>query len=171
VSETGAYPNLRRALGLLLLRLAIGGVFVMHGAQKMFGAIGGPGLKGAVGAAEMVGFPAFFGYILAATEFFGGLAIILGLGTRIAAALIAFVMGVAIVKVHGSQGFFLKTVDTPGGPVPGGWEFPYVLLLGSLALALTGAGAFAIEAAFSPNLRRRKIGTITGQLPPGPDLS
>lgn len=140
--------GLRRSLddlAFLVLRLAVGAVFFMHGCQKMFGAFGGGGIPGAVAAAANAGFqPAeLWGVVLAITEFAGSLALLLGLGTRIAAAFLAFEMAVAIVQVHLPMGFFNSR---------GGFEFPLTLLAASLALVLGGPGRLSLDHVF---VRRR----------------
>jgi len=123
----------------LLLRLAVGSVFVVHGAQKMFVF----GLAGTTGFLESVGVPfaALNAVLLMAVELGGGLAIMAGAATRPAAALTAFAMLVATAVVHLPNGYFL----------PNGAEFALTLLLASVALTQTGAGRYSIDARlFSP---------------------
>lgn len=121
------------AWGTTLLRVAIGIIFTAHGAQKLFQMTPSvlAGFFGQIG----IPLPELNAYLVIAVELIGGLAMIAGLGTRIVAALFAAVMVVAIATVHGAQGFFL----------PNGFEFNLVLLAGSIALLLQGAGAFAID--------------------------
>lgn len=118
--------------GLTLLRLTVGTVFVIHGGQKLF--IFGFGHVG--GMLQHMGFPLpqVFGVILTLVEFFGGVALILGIFTRWAALLIAIDMAVAVLKVHLPHGFF----------GPGGFEYPLTLLVANLTLALSGPGAAAL---------------------------
>jgi putative oxidoreductase len=122
------------AWGLLLLRLAVGAVFVMHGGQKIF--VWGP--RGVAGFLGPLGFPLplVAAIVLMSVEFFGGLAVFLGIFTRYAAALLAIVMLVAISVVHLKNGFFL----------PRGFEFTLTLLAANLALILSGPGALALGA-------------------------
>jgi putative oxidoreductase len=88
--------------GLLLLRLVLAAVFMFHGAQKLFGAFGGKGMEGFIAGLESMGapMPTASAWAAACAEFFGGLVLVVGNGTRIAAALIAFTMVVAILLVH-----------------------------------------------------------------------
>ena len=97
-------------VGLLLLRLTLGLTFAAHGAQKLFGWFGGPGL-GAVGQFfEMLGFAPGRRYALMAglAETGGGLLLALGLLTPVGAALVFGVMLVAAVTVHIEKGFFAQ---------------------------------------------------------------
>ena len=119
--------------GLLLLRLAVGVVFVMHGWQKLtvFG------LGGLTGFLTQLGipFPGVNAVLLSATELGGGLALLAGAFTRVAGSLVAFSMLVAVVTVHLKNGFFL----------PNGYEFALTLLLANVALTMTGAGAYSVD--------------------------
>lgn len=125
-------PSIDR--GLLVLRVALGLVFLMHGGQKLFVY----GHAGVTAAMAQIGlpFPAVNAVLITATEFGGGLALLLGLLTRPAAALIAFSMAVAIASVHLKSGFF----------APAGFEYPLTLLLASVMLILTGAGGYSLDA-------------------------
>jgi putative oxidoreductase len=121
----------------LPLRLVVGLVFMAHGAQKLFGWLGGKGLSAtAAYFAAKLGFaPGLFWAGLAGSgEFLGGLLVILGLATRVGACFITGVMVVAIVKVHRGA-FFL----------PGGMEFALVLLGVAVALIIKGGGRFSLD--------------------------
>jgi len=120
--------------GLLLLRVALGVVFVMHGWQKLF-VLGHAGVAGFLSQIG-VPFPAVSAVLLTAVELGGGLAILAGAFTRVASALTASAMLVASVTVHLPNGFFMPT----------GYEYTLTLLLASLALALTGPGAYSVNA-------------------------
>ncbi|WP_043800691.1 DoxX family protein [Deinococcus gobiensis] len=119
-------------LGLLLLRLATGVIFVMHGYQKFF-------LNTVAGTAQFfagigVPLPGVAAPLIAGIELIGGLLLILGLFPRVVGALLAVNMLVAILLVHVSGGFFN----------PNGVEFPLLLLAASATLALTGAGRYRL---------------------------
>src|ERR1700724_1508221 len=95
-------------IGRLLLRLAVGGFFIGHGAQKLFGWFGGHGLAGTGGFFEKIGFRPgrFFALGACRGETGGGLLVFLGLGGPIGPALVVMVMLVAILAVHITKGFF-----------------------------------------------------------------
>ena len=122
-----------RAYGIALFRLIVGLVFVMHGAQKLFTY----GHAGVAGGFTQFGVPApeLTAWVVTIVEFFGGLALILGLGTRIVAIPLMINMLAAIVFVHWKNGFFL----------PNGYEFALTLLLANAGLTLTGSGALALD--------------------------
>src|SRR5262252_9602129 len=114
-----------KARGIALLRIAVGGVFVAHGAQKLF-VFGIPGLAGLMGQLG-IPFPTLSAVAVTAAEFLGGLALLAGFFTRWAALPIAFSMAVAAATVHLKAGFFL----------PNGAEYVLALLAAAVALSLT----------------------------------
>ena len=122
----------------LALRLSAGVIFVAHGAQKLFGSFGGSGLEGTGQWMASIGLEP--GYLMAlaagSAEFFGGIALLLGLLTRPAAVLLAITMLVAIITVHLPNGLFLSN---------GGYEFGLALLGMSVALAFSGGGKFSLD--------------------------
>ncbi|SDQ16004.1 DoxX family protein [Leucobacter chromiiresistens] len=127
--------------GLLIIRIALGAVFLMHGAQKLFeytipGTVASFGEMGAP-------LPDITAPLVAVLEFAGGVLLILGLLTRPVAALLAVDMVVALVLVHAAAGFWVAE---------GGWEFVAVLGAGALGIALTGAGSLSLD---RPLLRGR----------------
>src|SRR2546427_12678916 len=121
--------------GLVPLRLVVGLVFAVHGAQKLFVF----GLGGAAGFMAKVGIPlpSVAEVVVIGVEILGGLALILGLGTRLAAALLAIDMVVAILVVRLAAGFV------------GGYEFELTLLAASLSLALLGGGPVTVRQVFA----------------------
>jgi len=125
-------------LGLLALRLVLGAVFLAHGAQKAFGAFGGPGFEGAAGFIGSMGFrPARFWTALAVGgELAAGFLFLLGLLTPLAGLLVLATMAVAIAKVHGPKGFFVQD---------GGYEYNLVLIVTALAAAAIGPGRFSLD--------------------------
>jgi putative oxidoreductase len=132
-----------QSYGPTVLRACVGAVFIAHGAQKLFGMWGGPGLTGTTAMLTSLGFPYPYplAILLAVVEFGGGILLVLGGLTRWVTLALAVNMGVAIWKVHYANGFFLT--DQPGRG--GGFEFAMVLLGALVCLMLTGAGALSIE--------------------------
>jgi len=132
----------------LILRVPIGLILAAHGAQKLFGWFGGNGLAGTAQWLSSMGMePGLLMAILAGgAEFFGGLALVLGLLTRPAALVAAFTMLVAIFSVHISNGLFAAD---------GGYEYALVLMVALLALAVQGGGSLSLDKALS-----EKIGSV-----------
>ena len=134
------YPSWSR----LVVRVALGVVFVAHGGQKVFGWFGGPGLKATIAMfRQHLGVPPAATVLAAFIELFGGLAMLVGFLARPAAVGIIVVMLVAIVKVHGRHGFFINFAGTPGKGH--GFEFNFVLSAMALSILLGGAGALSID--------------------------
>lgn len=119
---------------LLAVRIAAGVIFVAHGAQKLFGAFGGPGLDAIVGMMGPIG------YAVSVGEFFGGLGLLVGFLSRFSAASLIVIMIGAIVKVHWQNGFFL-------GPQMG-FEFNFALIGLLAAVLLAGAGRISLNRTF-----------------------
>jgi putative oxidoreductase len=131
--------------GPAVLRLAVGAVFVAHGAQKLFGVWGGGGPEGTAAFFGQIGLNPAYPLALAAgvTELIGGLMLMIGAYTLFAAVALLVVQGVAVWKVHYLNGFFLNWGLTPDRGH--GFEFNLVLIAALVALMLTGAGAFSID--------------------------
>jgi len=129
-STTTILPQ-RVNAALAILRIVVGTVFIAHGAQKLFVF----GLAGVVGAFGQMGvpLPGVSGPAIAFLEFFGGIALVLGLLTQPVALLIAVDMLGAIALVKINKGLI------------GGYEFELVLLASALVLALAGAGEYSLD--------------------------
>ena len=138
-------PTSLPAYGPAVLRLALGAVFIAHGAQKLFGIWGGHGLSGTAGGFAQMGLqPAYPLAVLAGfVEFAGGLLLAVGALTVPSAILLTLTMLVAMWKVHLANGFFLNWAITPGQGH--GYEYSLVLIGGLVCLAFTGPGAFSID--------------------------
>lgn len=133
-------------LAPLLLRFSLAAVFFAHGAQKLFGLFGGAGLGATAGGFQAMGLKPAIGFAILAgvLEFFGSIALLVGLYTRAVSALLAIEMAFALVFVHAPYGFFLNwTGEANRGH---GIEYNLVLLATLAALALLGAGRASIDA-------------------------
>jgi putative oxidoreductase len=121
--------------GLGVLRVALGTIFMAHGAQKLFTF----GLAGTAGAFGQIGlpFPTVSATLVIVAELLGGVLLLLGFLTRLAAVPLVVTMVVATLAVHLPNGFFL----------PDGFEFTLALLGGSVAILLGGPGAWALDRA------------------------
>jgi putative oxidoreductase len=115
---------------LLVMRFALGAIMIAHGYKKVFG-----GFHGHQQFVGSLGIPAWLAYLSTATEFVGGIVIVLGLFTRFAAFAFLIEMVVAIVKVHWRNGF----------TAPGGYEFPLALVTIAFALVCYGGGPYGFS--------------------------
>jgi putative oxidoreductase len=139
------YLDRLQPLALLVLRIVIGSVMIAHGYSKVFG-----GFSHVRDMVQHIGFPGWMAYLLAGTEFFGGILIIAGLFTRFVAMAMLIDMSVAIWKIHWPKG--LKG--------PGGYEFPLSLAAIAFTLIFFGAGPIALD-----NLRKGGGGLIAKSKP------
>jgi putative oxidoreductase len=129
----------------LVVRVALAIVFIAHGAQKLFGWFGGGGLRGTIAAFKSMGVPAPATVLAACIEFFGSVALLLGLLARPAAVGIIVVMLVAIAKVHARHGFFINWQQAPGKGH--GYEFNLALIAMALSILIGGAGVLSVDRA------------------------
>jgi len=137
VSSPSSTAVRAQAWGIALVRIVVGIVFLAHGSQKLFGF----GFQGVAGFFAHAGIPmpAISAVVVTLVEFLGGLALVLGVGTRVAALLLAANMLGAIVFVHAKGGFFLPT----------GFEYALTMLAANIGLFLAGPGALAVDNVFS----------------------
>ena len=126
-----------------IVRVVLGLVFFAHGAQKMLGWFGGYGFNGTMGYfTGLMHIPALFAFLAIAAEFFGGLGLIVGFLTRIAAFGIFTNMVVAIAMVHHQFGFFMNWTGAQKGE---GFEFHLLVLAVMTLLMIRGAGALSAD--------------------------
>jgi putative oxidoreductase len=135
VSEAGVRNYSAIDVALLVARITVGVVFMAHGAQKLFGAFGGPGLSAVVG---MMG-P--LGYLVSIGEFFGGLGLVVGFLSRFSAASIIVIMLGAIAMVHLKVGFFMNWMGNQGGE---GFEYHLLAIAIVHVIGIAGPGRYAI---------------------------
>jgi putative oxidoreductase len=126
-----------KPLALLLLRCALGIIFISHGYPKLF-----TQTANWLQAFPRMGFPSYFAYISGVLEFFGGCLLIAGLFTRVVALLLAVEMAIAIWKVHLGQGIYVVR----------NYELPLSLCVAAFTLATVGAGMISLD---YPIFRRR----------------
>lgn len=135
-------------LSPLALRIPVGIIFAAHGAQKLFGWFGGYGLEGTGKWMTSIGIEP--GMLMAAlaggAEFFGGLALLLGLLVRPASAVLGFTMLVAIFSVHIGNGLFMSN---------NGIEFGLALLAATVSLLVSGAGRVSVDAMLAERFERQ----------------
>ena len=145
-------------IGLLILRIAIGGIVAIHGAQKLLPARhGGIGIDGTTGFVDSLGFRSAkaLAWLLALVELGAGLALAAGFGTPIAATLVIAVMAAAVFAVHWDKGFFAQA---------GGYEFPWALAMAAIALAFSGGGRYSVDHALDWSLDGPEWGITAGFL-------
>ncbi|TMB00803.1 MAG: DoxX family protein [Deltaproteobacteria bacterium] len=126
-----------------IVRVTLGVIFFAHGAQKVLGWFGAPGWNGTIEAFAKQGMPAPMTVLVMIAEFFGGLGVLVGCLTRIAAFGPAIVMTGAICLVHLKNGFFLNWFLVPGKGH--GIECNLAYLAMAVALMLAGPGALSID--------------------------
>jgi len=124
------YLDRLQPLALVVMRLTVGAIMLVHGSHKVFG-----GLHHHAQMVAGLGLPAWLGYVSAFAEFLGGLMLLVGFFTRVAACVVCFDLIVAIWKVHWHNGL---TGDH-------GYEFPLAVATLALALIFFGAGPIALD--------------------------
>ena len=126
-----------------LLRVTLGAVMFPHGAQKLLGWFGGYGFEGTMGfLTGQIGLPAVAAVAVILLEFFGSIALILGLGTRVFAAGMIGIMAGAVATVHLQHGFFMNWSGAQGGE---GFEYHLLVIGIGLALILSGSGKWSMD--------------------------
>jgi putative oxidoreductase len=132
---------------LAFVRLVLGIVFFAHGAQKMLGCFGGQGFERTMATfTGFMGIPTVFALVAILAEFLGGIGLLIGLLTRIAAFGIAVNMIVAIFKVHARNGLFMNWTGTQHGE---GIEFHLLVIAIAVLIMAHGAGAWSVDRALS----------------------
>ncbi|KPZ53292.1 MULTISPECIES: DoxX family protein [Pseudoalteromonas] len=137
--------NSKAGAAALILRVPVGLILAAHGAQKLFAWFGGYGLEGTGQWMASIGLePGYWLALMAGSaEFFGGIALALGLLTRPAAIVTAFTMLIAIFSVHINNGLFMAN---------NGYEYALTLLVVTAALAVQGAGSFSVDSVIAKKL-------------------
>jgi len=130
--------NTTSGIASTILRIPVGIILMAHGAQKLFGSFGGYGLEGTGQWMASIGLePGYLMALLAGSaEFFGGLALVIGLLVRPASVVIAFTMLMAIFTVHISKGLFMSN---------GGYEYALALFVVAASLVFSGAGSYSMD--------------------------
>jgi putative oxidoreductase len=126
-----------------ILRIVLGIIFFAHGAQKMLGWFGGYGFTGTMGFfTGVMHIPALVAFLAICAEFFGGLGLIFGFLTRIAALGISCNMLVAVAMIHRQFGFFMNWTGSLKGE---GYEYHLLILATTVFLMIRGAGAASVD--------------------------
>ncbi len=131
---------------LTLMRLVLGVVFFAHGAQKMLGWFGGYGFSGTMAYFTHSGIPAPLAFLAIAAEFFGGMGLVVGLLSRVAAFGIVVNMVVAVLTVHLANGFFMNWSGAQKGE---GFEYHLLAIALGIAILVRGGGAISMDRALS----------------------
>lgn len=137
-------------LGLLIMRVVAGGLLAGHGAQKLFGWYGGPGVEGTTGMMEKMGMRPgrFWAHVAGASELFGGLFTALGFMHPLGPLLTLGPMGVAIRKVHWGKPIWVTH---------GGAELPVLNVATATTLLVAGPGMFSVDGMFRTRLSLRML--------------
>lgn len=138
----------KAGVAALILRVPVGLILAAHGAQKLFAWFGGYGLEGTGQWMASIGLePGYWLAMMAGSaEFFGGIALAIGLLTRPAAVVAGFTMLIAIFSVHISNGLFMAN---------NGYEYALTLLVVTVVLAIQGAGSFSLDSVLAKKLANK----------------
>lgn len=120
-------------IGIVLLRVALGVIFFIHGLDKFQG-----GIENIAGWFDSIGIPGFVAYVVASIELIGGLALIIGIGTRLVSAILAIIMLIATIKVKLSVGFL-------GNGQIAGYELDLALFAIAIFLTLMGSYLWSLD--------------------------
>lgn len=132
-------------VGLLILRIFLFAIIIFYGSQKMLGLFGGEGISGTLEAFKRQGFPEWLTMLAIISEFGGGIAVLIGLLTRLAA------LGIAVTMAVAAYANFSPKMSYPAAHLP-------LALCGiALALVFTGAGQFSLDYALTKGRRRGKF--------------
>ncbi len=144
-----------RATSLLVQRVILGAVMFPHGAQKLLGWFGGYGFKGTMGFfTSVMHLPAPVAFLVIAGEFFGAIALVFGLGTRVAAAGISAIMVGAALTTHWDTGFFMNWFGAQKGE---GFEYHLLALALSIPILIWGGGRASVDAALRERVGARPL--------------
>lgn len=139
------------SVAALVLRLALGIVMFPHGAQKLLGWFGGRGLGGTIDLFHQMGLPTLLAVLVTIGEFFGGLGLLVGFLSRVAAAGIGVIMLGAIMTVHRHYGFFMNWAGTKERE---GFEY-HILAIGlAIAIMIWGGGKWSVDRTLAENRGR-----------------
>lgn len=142
----------------LLLRLVLGVIFFAHGAQLTLGWFGGYGFSGTMGFfTGTLHIPAPLAFLAIVAQFAGGIGLILGLLTRVAALGIVANMLVAVTMVHAQYGFFMNWSGSQKGE---GFEYHLLTIAIAIALVVRGGGKWALDTAIDHSLPANEIGRL-----------
>jgi putative oxidoreductase len=128
---------------ITVVRVVLGVIFFAHGSQKVLGWFGGYGLKGTTGYFTSIGLSLPIAYLVCFFEFLGGIGLLLGLVTRLAAVAVMIVMVGAIAKAHWPHGFFINWELTPGKGH--GFEANLAFVAMAVACLIAGGGALSVD--------------------------
>jgi putative oxidoreductase len=129
---------------ITVVRVTLGVIFFAHGSQKVFGWFGGYGLKGTTDYFVSTGLPRVVAYAVCFFELLGGIGLVLGLATRLAALAIITVMIGAIAKVHWPHGLFINWELATGKGH--GFEANLAFIAMAVACVIAGGGALSLDA-------------------------